>query len=87
MTEGIEPKLLETFNKKIKLSPETLKYMEAQDEHIKGGGSVEGLSMRDILKMNQYFDESEEFLSKLKRKKGNMKYILSNMRMSICELG
>jgi hypothetical protein len=31
-------------------------------------------------------DESEEFLSKLK-KKGNMKYILSNMRMSICELG
>jgi DNA polymerase III epsilon subunit-like protein len=62
MTEGVEPKLLETFNKKIKLSPETLKYMEAQDEHIKGGGSVEGLSMRDILKMNQYFDESEEFL-------------------------
>lgn len=32
-------------------------------------------------------DESEEFLSKVKRKKGNMKYILSNMRMSICELG
>jgi hypothetical protein len=32
-------------------------------------------------------DESEDFLSKLKRKKGNMKYILSNMRMSICELG
>jgi hypothetical protein len=32
-------------------------------------------------------DESEEFLSKLKKKKGNMKYILSNMRMSICELG
>jgi hypothetical protein len=31
--------------------------------------------------------DSEEFLSKLKKKKGNMKYILSNMRMSICELG
>jgi len=29
---------------------------------------------------------SEEFLFKLKRKKGN-RYILSNMRMSICELG
>ena len=32
-------------------------------------------------------DESEDFLSKVKRKKGNSKYILSNMRMSICELG
>jgi hypothetical protein len=32
-------------------------------------------------------DQSQEFLSKVKRKKGNMKYILSNMRMSICELG
>lgn len=32
-------------------------------------------------------DESEAFFSKLKKKKGNMKYILSNMRMSICELG
>ena len=32
-------------------------------------------------------DLSEEFLSKLKHKKGNMRYILSNMRMSICELG
>jgi hypothetical protein len=32
-------------------------------------------------------DESEDFLSKVKRKKGNVKYILSNMRMSICELG
>jgi len=32
-------------------------------------------------------NDSEEFLSKVKRKKGNMKYILSNMRMSICELG
>jgi len=30
---------------------------------------------------------TEEFLSKLKKKRGNMKYILSNMRMSICELG
>ncbi len=32
-------------------------------------------------------EESEHFLSKVKRKKGNTKYILSNMRMSICELG
>jgi hypothetical protein len=32
-------------------------------------------------------DESEKFLSKVKKTKGNMKYILSNMRMSICELG
>jgi len=31
--------------------------------------------------------ETELFLSKVKRKKGNSKYILSNMRMSICELG
>ena len=30
---------------------------------------------------------SEDFLSKLLRKKGDVKYILSNMRMSICELG
>jgi hypothetical protein len=37
--------------------------------------------------MLECVDESEEFLSKLKRKKGNTKYILSNMRMSICELG
>lgn len=37
--------------------------------------------------MLEAVDLSEEFLSKLKRKKGNMKYILSNMRMSICELG
>ena len=32
-------------------------------------------------------DLYEKFLSKLKRKKSNTKYILSNMRMSICELG
>jgi hypothetical protein len=31
--------------------------------------------------------ETEILLSKTKRKKGNYKYILSNMRMSICELG
>ena len=31
--------------------------------------------------------ESEKFLSNIKRKKGNNKFILSNMRMSICELG
>ena len=31
--------------------------------------------------------ESQDFLSKLKRKKGNNKFILSNLRMSICELG
>jgi hypothetical protein len=31
--------------------------------------------------------KSEEFLSKINSKKGNMKYVLSNMRMSICELG
>lgn len=37
--------------------------------------------------MLECVDESVHFLSKLKRKKGNMKYILSNMRMSICELG
>lgn len=32
-------------------------------------------------------DETENFIFKLKKKKGNLKYILSNMRMSICELG
>jgi len=32
-------------------------------------------------------EESKIFLSKIKKKKGNMKFILSNMRMSICELG
>ena len=32
-------------------------------------------------------NESEFFLSKTKRKKGINKFILSNMRMSICELG
>lgn len=31
--------------------------------------------------------EAEVFLSKVKRKKGNGKFILSNLRMSICELG
>jgi len=31
--------------------------------------------------------ESNIFLSKIKRKKGNNKFILSNLRMSICELG
>ena len=31
--------------------------------------------------------ESEVFLSKIKRKKGNSQFILSNLRMSICELG
>jgi len=31
--------------------------------------------------------ESEIFLSKIKRKKGDYKFILSNLRMSICELG
>jgi len=32
-------------------------------------------------------DNSSIFLSNIKRKGGNLKYILSNMRMSICELG
>jgi hypothetical protein len=32
-------------------------------------------------------NESELFLSKLKKKKGNNKFILSNLRMTICELG
>ena len=32
-------------------------------------------------------NDAELFLSNLKSRKGNMKYILSNMRMSICELG
>jgi hypothetical protein len=32
-------------------------------------------------------DESEEYLSTIKKKKGNTRYMLSNMRMSICELG
>jgi hypothetical protein len=31
--------------------------------------------------------ESELFLSKIQKKKGNHKFILSNLRMSICELG
>jgi len=31
--------------------------------------------------------ESQIFLSKIKKKKGNHKFVLSNMRMSICELG
>lgn len=31
--------------------------------------------------------ESQDFLSKLKKKRGNNKFILSNLRMSICELG
>jgi len=31
--------------------------------------------------------ESNIFLSKIKKKKGNHKFILSNLRMSICELG
>jgi len=31
--------------------------------------------------------ESELFLSKIKKKKGNNNFILSNLRMSICELG
>jgi len=31
--------------------------------------------------------ESQIFLSKIKNKRGNNKFILSNMRMSICELG
>jgi len=31
--------------------------------------------------------EANIFLSKIKKKKGNNKFILSNMRMSICELG
>jgi hypothetical protein len=31
--------------------------------------------------------ESEIFLSKIKKKKGNYNFILSNLRMSICELG
>jgi hypothetical protein len=31
--------------------------------------------------------DSELFLSKLKKKKGNNKFILSNLRMTICELG
>ena len=31
--------------------------------------------------------QSQLFLSKIQRKKGNYKYILSNLRMSICELG
>jgi hypothetical protein len=32
-------------------------------------------------------DQAQDFLSMLQRRKGNMKYILTNMRMSICELG
>lgn len=32
-------------------------------------------------------DESVKFLIKIKKKQGNHKFILSNMRMSICELG
>jgi hypothetical protein len=32
-------------------------------------------------------NEANIFLSKIKKKKGNNKFILSNMRMSICELG
>jgi hypothetical protein len=32
-------------------------------------------------------NDSHIFLSKIKKKKGNYKYILSNLRMSICELG
>jgi hypothetical protein len=32
-------------------------------------------------------DEAQNFLSSFKYRKGNMEYILSNMRMSICELG
>jgi len=39
------------------------------------------------ISMLEGVDLSEEFLSKIKRKKSNSKYILSNMRMSICELG
>jgi len=31
--------------------------------------------------------DAGDFLSKLKRKKGGSKYFLTNMRMSICELG
>jgi hypothetical protein len=31
--------------------------------------------------------KTQSLLSKIKRKKGDYKYILSNLRMSICELG
>ena len=37
--------------------------------------------------MLEGINESEQFHSKLSSRKGSMKYILSNMRMSICELG
>jgi len=40
-----------------------------------------------IQSMLNGINESEFFLSKLKKKKGNNKFILSNLRMSICELG
>lgn len=40
-----------------------------------------------IQSMLNGINESEIFLSKLKKKRGNNKFILSNLRMSICELG
>lgn len=40
-----------------------------------------------IQSMLNGINESEIFLSNIKRKKGNYKFVLSNLRMSICELG
>ena len=37
--------------------------------------------------MVEDIDKTQVLLSKIKRKKGDYKYILSNLRMSICELG
>lgn len=40
-----------------------------------------------IQSMLNSINESDIFFSKIKRKRGNYKFILSNLRMSICELG
>ena len=57
----------------------TLGNQKAFCEYIKK--NYKSVSMLDNVEITQ------EFLSKIKRKKGDTKYILSNMRMSICELG
>jgi hypothetical protein len=60
------------FKKTIEAQEEFCKFVE---KNYKTSSMLDGIY------------ESELFLSKLKKKKGNNRFILSNLRMTICELG
>lgn len=56
MTEGQKPSKVDQLDVKVELGQDTLDMISQQDKEIEAGTFTDNKSIRDLLKMNQYYD-------------------------------